>query len=451
MIELDNFDAIIGDSDLGFTFEVLEQDPRESSNSTAPWSPLDIFSQKPYVSRYGDWNVFPFGEFNSLPNLLRNVIYSNSIVPGQLNKKNGLFWGKGPKLYKESVVDGVIKREYLEDPQIESWLDSWDWEKYIQKCTADYSVIESCYSKIVNQKGWRIGSNTKVAYLEHIAPNKPLVVGKLQTPTHIIIHRKDFPEQYDIFELFDKFNPFKSGISVHYANLYTFCSDFFTIPQILGSVPWIKQSSKVPLFFEALSKNAVNIKYHITSPQAFWDTQKERIEAECLAAGKTYKKSMLTAFRRKLLLEVKDVLSSYQNAGKFWHSETVLKEIGNQVQELGWKITPIEQNMKDTVEAQIAIATKADKSTAVGMGVHSAIGNITEEGRSGSGSEQYYALNNFYQIGIDLPEMIIFEAMNAAIKINFPEKKKIKMGFYREEPKLQQDTAPQDRGYVAKG
>ena len=107
--------------------------------------------------------------------------------------------------------------------------------------------------------------------------------------------------------------------------------------------------------------------------------------------------------------------------------------------------------MKDTVDAQIAIATKADKSTAVGMGVHSAIGNITEEGRSGSGSEQYYALNNFYQIGIDLPEMIIFEAMNAAIKINFPEKKKIKMGFYREEPKLQQDTAPQDRGYVAKG
>ena len=122
MIELDNFDAIVGDSDLGFTFEVLEQDPRESSRSTAPWSPLDIFSQKPYVSRYGDWNVFPYGEMNNLPNLLRNVIYSNSIVPGQLNKKNGLFWGKGPKLYKETIVDGAITREYLEDPQIESRL-----------------------------------------------------------------------------------------------------------------------------------------------------------------------------------------------------------------------------------------------------------------------------------------------------------------------------------------
>ncbi|MFC4688653.1 hypothetical protein ACFO4P_17055 [Epilithonimonas pallida] len=450
MIELEN-DAIVGDQNLAFTFEVLDQNPREKSNSTNPWSPVDIFSQRPMVSRYGDWNVFPYGEMNQLPNMLRNVIYSNSIVPGQLFQKNGLFWGQGPKLYRESIVDNTIVRENIEDPEIEAWLETWDWEKYLQKCTADFSVIESCYTKFVNKKGWRIGSNLQISYLEHVAPNKPLVVGKLQTPTHIIMHRPDYPEIYDVYELFDKFQPFKSGISIHYANLYTFCSDFFSIPQILGSVPWIIQSSNVPKFFEALSKNSVNIKYHITSPMAFWTSVEDKLKNDCIDQNKTYKKSMLTAYKKKLLTQIQKVLSSYENAGKFWHSEQVLQEIGGSMVEQGWKITKIEQNMAETVSAQINIATKADKSVAVGMGIDSAIGGVTEQGRSGSGSEKYYAVNNFYQIGIDLPEMVIFEAMNAAIKINFPEKKKIKMGFYREQPKMQQDMSPQDRGYKAKG
>lgn len=450
MIELEN-DAIVGDQNLAFTFEVLDQNPREKSNSTNPWSPVDIFSQRPMVSRYGDWNVFPYGEMNQLPNMLRNVIYSNSIVPGQLFQKNGLFWGQGPKLYRESIVDNAIVRENIEDPEIEAWLETWDWEKYLQKCTADFSVIESCYTKFVNKKGWRIGSNLQISYLEHVAPNKPLVVGKLQTPTHIIMHRPDYPEIYDVYELFDKFKPFKSGISIHYANLYTFCSDFFSIPQIFGSVPWIIQSTNVPKFFEALSKNSVNIKYHITSPMAFWTAVEDKLKNDCIDQKKTYKKSMLTAYKKKLLTQIQTVLSSYENAGKFWHSEQVLQEIGGSMVEQGWKITKIEQNMAETVTAQIAIATKADKSVAVGMGIDSAIGGVTEQGRSGSGSEKYYAVNNFYQIGIDLPEMVIFEAMNAAIKINFPEKKKIKMGFYREQPKMQQDMSPADRGYKAQG
>lgn len=444
MIELFDNDAIVGDQNLGFTFEVLEQNPREK-HATVPWSPIDIFSKRPMVSRYADWNVFPYGEMNQLPTFLRNVIYSNSIAPGIIGKKNGLFWGKGPKLYKETIVDSVLTREWIEDDEIEKWLDTWDWEKYLQKCTSDYSVIESCYTKFINKKGWRIGSAMEISHLEHVAPNKPMVVGKLQTPTHIILHRKDFPEQYEVFPLFDKFKPFKSGISILYSNLYTFCSDFFTIPQILGSVPWIIQSSKIPMFFDALSKNSANIKYHITSPIEFWNQKRSQIQDDCSLKNKPYKESMLTKYKRDLLLQIKDVLSSYENAGKFWHSEQVLAEVGSEVVEQGWVIKPIEQNMRDTVQSHIDIATKADKSTAVGMGVHSAIGNVTEEGRSGSGSEQYYALNNFYQIGIDLPEMVIMEAINAAIKINFPNKKKVKMGFYREEPKRQEDMSEGDR------
>jgi hypothetical protein len=131
MIELGN-DAVVGDQNLAFSFEVIDQNPREKT-ITPPWSPIDIFSRVPTVSRYGDWNVFPYGEQNAIPQTLRNVIYANSIAPGIISKKNGLFWGKGPKLYRETIIEGILRREWIEDEEIESWLETWEWEKYIQK------------------------------------------------------------------------------------------------------------------------------------------------------------------------------------------------------------------------------------------------------------------------------------------------------------------------------
>lgn len=441
MIELGS-DAIVGDENLAFSFEVI--DPRQR-NPEAAWSPVDIFSRKPVVSRYGDWNVFPYGENNSLPLMIRNIVYANSIAPGILSKKSGLFWGQGPKLYTESIVNGELTRNYIEDSEIEAWLDTWDWEDYILKCTVDFTHIESFYTKFINKKGWRIGSKNEIAYLEHVVPYKPMVVGKQYVPTHIILHRDNDPLNYDVYPLFDKFNAFKSGQSVMYSHLYTFCSDFFSIPQILGALPWIVQSTNVQKFIEALTKNSVNIKYHITSPKAFWDQKRDDLKKECEEKDIDYKESMLKRYKRELLREIKTVLSGLENAGKFWHSEEVLAEVGGGLEKMGWTITPIEQKMRDTVQSQIDIGNFANKSAAVGVGVHSAIGNVTEEGRSGSGSEQYYALNNFQQIGVDIPEMIIMEAMNAAIKINFPHKKKIKMGFYRNPAKRQEDMNKEDR------
>ena len=56
---LANNNAIVGDENSAFTFEVIN--PRENITSQNPWSPIDAFSSKGFVSRYADWNVFPFG------------------------------------------------------------------------------------------------------------------------------------------------------------------------------------------------------------------------------------------------------------------------------------------------------------------------------------------------------------------------------------------------------
>lgn len=445
MIEfIDPHNAISAGETASFTFEVIDRKREEHK----PWSPLDVFSTRPFVSRYGEWNVFPYGENNELPIIIRNIVYSNSIAPGILNKKTGLNWGQGPKLYREEFIDGVLTRKYTDDDEVQKWLDSWDYEKYLMKCLTDFSHIESCYTKIILKKGWRIGTVQEISHLEHIVPYKPMVVGKKHTPTHILLHKEDEPNLCEIYPIFDKYNPFKAGISIQYSNLYSFCSDFFSIPHILGSIPWIIQSSNVPKFLSALSRNSVNVKYHITSPSEYWDKKRDQIREECTMKNVDYDEKMLQKFKRKVLKEIQQVLSGIENAGKFWHSEQTLIVEGMNLIEMGWKITPIDQKMRDTVQSQIDIANKADQSVATGIGIHSALGNLTQGGKSDSGSEQYYALNNHLQTGIDMPEAVVMEVMNAALKINFPHKK-LKMGFYHIAPKRQEEMSQSDRNKIA--
>ena len=439
---LANNNAIVGDENSAFTFEVIN--PRENITSQNPWSPIDAFSSKGFVSRYADWNVFPFGSSNNLPVQIRNIVYSNSIVPGMMNRKLGLNWGKGPKLYAEEFDEkGNLVRKYQRNAEVEKWLKSWNWEKYLLKASTDFSFIESHYTKFIMKKGWRIGEPF-VYKLEHIAPNKPMVVGKKETPTHIILQNEDDVTRPFIYPLINQEEGINAGISVMYSNLPSFCSDFFAIPHIMGTVPWIVQNTNVPIFFEALKKNAINIKYHITSPQAYWDAKRDELKKIAETSGVPYNEKQLKTFRTKILREIKEVLSGLENAGKFWHSETILQQNGMNLVEAGWKITPIEQNMKEVVESQISIASKSERSISAALGVHAALGGITSEGSPNSGSEQYYALNNYLQTGIDIPEMVIMEAINYAIAINFPEID-LKMGLYHDDAKMQQDMSKEQR------
>lgn len=443
----DNDAALVSGDRTAFTFEVIDK----RRNVTKPYSPLDAFSNRGYVSRFQDWNVFPYGEHNALPLYVRNVVYANSIVPGILNKKTGLNWGRGPQLYEEHHEDGQLVRKYLSSPAIKKWLDSWNADRFILKGTVDFSHIESYYAKFIYRKGWRVGAEPFVDRLEHVQPYRPMVVGKKQIPTHIIMERKDDVNYYDIFPLQNPEDELiRAAQTIMYSNLPSFCSDFFSIPQILGSIPWIEQSTNVPAFLAALSKNSINIKYHITSPQEYWNQKRAELKQQCEDKNITYNEKMFKALKRKILKDVQSVLSSIENAGKFWHSEQVMFVEGANILELGWKITPIDQKMNDVVRAYIDIADKADRSAATGVGIHGALGNISDNGKSDSGSEQFYALNNYLQTGIDIPEMVIMEPVNFAIRQNFKDSG-LKLGFYHTEPQRQQDMSKTDRNKLADG
>ncbi|MDK7354024.1 hypothetical protein, partial [Rothia aeria] len=75
------------------------------------------------------------------------MIYNNYIAPGLLTKKRNLLWGNGPRLYREEYEGNQIIRVLERNKEIESWLESFDYESYLLKCLKDYNHIESVTTK----------------------------------------------------------------------------------------------------------------------------------------------------------------------------------------------------------------------------------------------------------------------------------------------------------------
>src|SRR5690606_29194643 len=102
------------------------------------------------------------------------------------------------------------------------------------------------------------------------------------------------------------------------------------------------------------------LKFHITSPQAFWDKKREILKQHCTIAQKTYTESMLIEYQDAFLRKIGEVLSGDENTGKYMHTVNSLIVEGNNLLEVGWKVEVIDQKVKDYVDAQIKISQRAD-------------------------------------------------------------------------------------------
>ena len=447
-IEYIGRDAIVDAQDVAFTYQVSET-PRELYQSNEATDNLNWNDRSNYI---GDYLVYPFGANDDLPDIIKQIVQTNYIAPGILKKKTQLIWGLGPQLYKEKITNGVLSREWVENEVIYNWLHSWNYEDFLLKACTDFQHIEGIFSRFELSKGGRIGQPF-ISKINHIYPDRIRLAtpktAKDRIATHAVATDWSFNTiqaltQYKVYQLFDFLNPFANKNAVLYSNMYSFCTDYYTVPDLYGSLEWLNRSTSVPLIFKALSKNSINLKYHIVSPQAFWDKKEDEIKANCTQRGIIYNQSMLRDYTKEFLEKISVVLSGDENTGKYLHTTKSFTVDGTNLIEHGWEIKVIDQNIKDFVAAQISISERADHALSSGLNLHSALGNVSESGKSDSGSEQIYALKTFLQTGIDIPEMIIMKAINYAIKSNWPDSK-LKLGFYHVTPEKEQDIAPKNR------
>lgn len=447
-IEIINGNAIVSSENIAFTFEVTDN-PRQLYDSKPKVDSLD-WSNKELIA--GEWRIHPFGDDNNLPTIIKQTVQNNHLAPGSLSKQTNMLWGKGPKLYKEVFKDGELVYEWQEDADIQAWLDTWDYEDYLLRCCVDFHHLKGVFSKFYLAVGNRIERNA-IAKLEHVQPDKARLASHLTTSsreaTHVIVTDYEYRNTQNILnaKAYHKFNPlvpFAHKNAIFFSNLYSFCTEYYTLTDLYGSLEWLKRSTAVPIIFKALSKHSINAKFHIQSPQYFWDDAAEKIEAKCTENGIQYKESMLLDYQKAYLKKIITSLSGDDNVGKAIHTTVRLEVDGTNLLEHGWKINPIDQNVKDFVESQIKISERADHVLTGSIGLHSSMANVGQQGKSDSGSEQYHALNNYLATSVDVPEMIVLKAINYAIKANFP-KKKLKLGFYHLGTKKMEDTTPSQR------
>lgn len=400
----------------------------------------------------GDFKVIPFGKDNDIPNQVQEAVFPNSLAPRIQNRKVELLFEQGPYLYRHKVDGRKYFREPVEDANIQAWLEENNVdEALIHNCT-EYFYQNEVFMKVFRERSGRLATNSgSLATLEPLTGFDCRLAykrsDKNKRPTHVVVGdwKKGDNKTMVVYPLFDPREPTKYPVSIHRAKFGSYGMKDYALPEIYGSLEWIRRSTSIPKIFKALTENSLNIKWHIQSPAKYWVDKREILMRNCKAQSPPieYKEQMLEDLKKQILDKLSQLLSGVENVGKFWHNEYVVELVGSNAMEHGWKIIPIEQKIQEYVKSQIEISNKADFATVAGLGLHAALGNVGADGKSHTGGEQLYALKIHQMTSVNLAEYYTCKAFNDLIRIKFGTD--IKIGFYHLNPEREQDITESSR------
>ena len=169
---------------------------------------------------------------------------------------------------------------------------------------------------------------------------------------------------------------------------------------------------------------------------------KAKLEEDCVTQNVPFSEKAFEKLKDDTFKAVSLALSGGDKVGKFITTDSLFDEMGNAY--VGWKITPMDQKVKDFIDAQISISNQSLFMITSGLGMHPALSNLSKDGNLPSGSEQLYAFKLYLATGIDIPEGIVMKDINLAIKANFPGTD-LRLGFYHDIVMTEEKTNPKDR------
>lgn len=396
----------------------------------------------------GDWKVLPNGVNNDIPKQIQESTLPNPLAPRIQNRKVELLIDQGPYLYTESKGE----REAVDNESIMEWLEAMDYREQLTNNAVNYYYSAQVITKVYREVSVSFNGSGSFAKLESVSPFEMRFAykksNKNKIPTHAILgdwysSNNTDKSKFSIYPLFDPFDPLKFPVSIHIASLKTYGMKHYPLPEIFGALPWIQRNTTIPHILKSLTDNSLNVKWHITSPESYWEAKKKLLQEKAKNNGEKYSDKMLSDLRNETLQKLTDLLSGVDNVGKFWHNVETTKIVGASAHKQGWEIKPIEQKIKDYVKAQLEIALESAKFVIASLGLHSALANVGADGKSDPGSEQIYAYKIHQSTSTPLPEYYVTKAFNDIIKLKFQEK--VKLGFKRANVQAESETSPSRR------
>jgi hypothetical protein len=391
--------------------------------------------------------IFAYGAANDMPVEIRKVMDENHLAPGILEREIGLLWGQGPHLYEDVYENNDVVRKWDDDREIWSFMESFDYERYILMAMVYFKYLKSFFSKRVLKKGRRIGKNF-IDNLEIVhscdARLEWVESQNLRDVNNIFVG--DFENNCNrgmqTFPRYRRNDPFRHGASMEYYCGVSFGRRAYAMPGYYGALNWIKRSSDIPQILKYLTDNGLAVSFHIHSPAQYWEEKRDKLEKRYPDKDEKFVDGKLEELKDETFKKIGEVLAGKKNTGKFIETVDFFDEEANQM--VSWKIEAIEQKVKDFIDAQLKISEKSDAATTSGIGLHPSLSNIMVDGKLSSGSEMLYALKLYLASDTAIPEMIIFKGINDAIADMFPNKRK-KLGCYHKIVLKEENVSPGDR------
>ena len=379
--------------------------------------------------------VVPWGADNNLPKNIRRILEKNNLAPGILDRKLGLIYGQGPMLYTLDVQENERVQNWIQDEEIQDWLDSWDYRGFIRHMLMEYNHLKGCFVKYHSGKAVRLGkpwihslecvpsADCRLVWPKNDSRNvddiEDIMVGDFDAYTN---------PSYKLYPVFDKWHPARHEVAMKYHSMRSFGRNFYSISSFYGSVPWMADANALPEIIAYLNNNMIAAAYIVHVPQGYWQEKRNVIVDKHPDFTEAQITCMLDDVKETLAKQIAEVMAGKNNAGKFFMCVDFIDLDGH---EQSWKIEPIEMNNDKYIDALAKISRIADSSTTSGLGLNPALANIIIDGKGDSGSQMLYALKLFYGADTQIPEDIALEAINDAIRINFPQKKGVFIGLYR--------------------
>lgn len=421
---------------------------RDDDINSVLWSVGRSYNWESIPQSIGDFRIVPYGPNNLLPSELRSTVDDNNLAPGIIERQLGLLFGQGVFLYQLAFENGEIKHLWQQDKDIESWLSDWDFMSYIKGITTDYLYLKGFFNAIYLTRGHRIGKPAKISHLEHIpAKNARLEWAdsrKLSDVKHILVgnfEQNCYDTGIQALPVYDRKNPARYPVSAAYNSTYSFSRDFYSVPPYWGALRWIVRGSEIPTIFKYVTDNGLNLAYHVHSPFEYWDNKRDILKQVHPEWNEARIEKEIAELSTKFLVDLTEVLSGKENAGKFFHTVDVTDDTGTTH---AWKIEAIDQKIKDFVDSQLKIAEASSSAITSGMGLHPSLSNVMVNGKLASGSEMLYAFRLHLLSNVAIAEQAILEQINQAIAFNFPDKN-LRLGFYHQSLKAEEALSSSDR------
>lgn len=386
-----------------------------------------------YPTYVGGVRVVPWGSANDFPERLRNLLERNNLGPGILDRKTGLLYGDGPMLCRYVMRDGQPVQEWTEDREVQEWLESWDYRRYVRDVLVEYTHTNGHFTRYVMGKGVRIG-RAWISRLECLPSGDVRMVwpdsDRLQAQEVTRYITGDFARNtgFRLLPAFDRWNPSRHEAAIRYHSMRSFGRNMYALSSFYGSIPWLQNANDLPEIIRHLNENLIAAAYVVHMPQEYLRQKDELIRAMHPEWTDEQVVKELEKLRDQVTQTIADVMAGKKNTGKFFQCVDFIDMDGHQQ---SWKIEPIEMNIDKYIDAQVKISRIADSSTTSGFGLSPALANIIIDGKSDSGSQMLYALKIFYGADTHIPEEIALEALNDALHINFPSKRNLFVALYR--------------------